>query len=88
VDRTEGEEGGSKVGLGGLVVSFVRELYQMTYIPRQISDNETTSVRCGGSKFLESLLEYTRDHGSLVSVSVKLGDRLLSLIVRRENEVG
>jgi len=59
-----------------------------TYIPRQISDNETTSVRCGGSKLLESLLEYTRDDGSLVGMTVKLGDRLLSLIMRREDQVG
>lgn len=70
MDRTEGEEGGSEVGLGGLVISFVCAFDKVTYIPRQISDDETTSVRRGGSKLLESLLEYTRDHGSLVSMSM------------------
>jgi hypothetical protein len=59
-----------------------------TYIPRQISDNESTSVRCGGSKLLEPLLEYTRDDGTLVSMSVQLGNRLLGLIMRREYKVG
>jgi len=63
-------------------------LCKETYIPRQISDNETTSVRCSGSKLLEPLLEYTRNNGSLVSMAVKLRDGLLSLIMRREDQVG
>jgi hypothetical protein len=45
-------------------------------------------VRCGGSKLLEPLLEYTRDDGTLVSMSVQLGNRLLGLIMRREYKVG
>ena len=88
MDRTEWEEGGSKIGFGGLHISYTHSIGRETYIPRQISDDKSTSVRCGGSKLLEPLLEYTRDDGSLVGMTVKLGDRLLRLIMRREDQMG
>lgn len=87
MDRTEGEEGGSKIGFGGLHISYIHLSVRETYIPRQISDDETTSVRCGGSKLLEPFLEYTRDDGSLVGMTVKLGDGLLRLIMGGEDKV-
>ena len=88
MDRTEGEEGRSKVGFGGLHISYIHSSVRETYIPREISDDKSTSVRCGGSKLLEPLLEYTRDDGSLVSMTVKLRDGLLSLIMGGEDKVG
>lgn len=88
MDGTKWEEGGSKVGFGGLHISYIHSSVRETYIPREISDDKSTSVRCGGSKLLEPLLENTRDDSSLVGMTVKLGDGLLRLIMGGEDKVG